>query len=46
MEGLLNIKLNALPVHGESHIKIKIESKFYTNFIVLNRLKDGVDHFL
>ena len=34
MEGLLNIKLNALPVHGESHIKIKIET-YKVNFILI-----------
>ena len=34
MEGLVNIKLNALPVHDESHIKIKIKT-YKVNFILI-----------
>ena len=34
MEGLVNIKLNALPVHDESHIKIKIKA-YKVNFILI-----------
>ena len=46
IEGLLNIKLNALPVYDGRYIKTKIKTygdKVYTNFHGLNISEDGVE---
>ena len=45
-EGLLNIKLNALPIYNDRYIKTKIRTsadKFYTNFCGLIVLEDDAE---
>ena len=46
IEGLRNIKLNALPVYDDKYIKTQARTygdKFYTNFCGLNLLEDGAE---
>ena len=46
IEGLGNIKLNALPVYDDRYIKNEIRTyvdKVYTNFCSLNMPEDGVE---
>ena len=46
IEEINNIELNALPVHGNRYIKIKIRTygeKVYTNFLGLNVPEDDIE---
>ena len=47
IEGLRNIKLNALPVYDDKYIKTQVRTygdKLYTNFCGLNLLDDGAEY--
>ena len=49
IEGLRNIKLNALPVYDDKYIKTQVRTygdKLYTNFCGLNLLEDGASFLL